>query len=195
MTTHKFKLHHNGVVLIGCMFQDLDRNIIFKQNLNLFSRIEKKKNSRIIDRHGRINIIKYHAKPVCAHFNAAKRQNPGDNNPARIHIHSINSKLLRFQFSSLTQRSLSSRRQEESTYKTILLNENEKLKRSRILTRESGEREMEENASNPVVEVSGEGKGESIEGKDGPPVDDCCPICFGDFTIPCKANCGHWYCG
>ncbi|XP_006423068.2 armadillo repeat-containing protein 6 [Citrus clementina] len=53
---------------------------------------------------------------------------------------------------------------------------------------------MEENASNPVVEVSGEGKGESIEGKDGPPVDDCCPICFGDFTIPCKANCGHWYC-
>lgn len=62
------------------------------------------------------------------------------------------------------------------------------------MTRESGEREMEENASNPVVEVSGEGKGESIEGKDGPPVDDCCPICFGDFTIPCKANCGHWYC-
>lgn len=54
---------------------------------------------------------------------------------------------------------------------------------------------MEENASNPVVEASGEGKGESIEGKDGPPVDDCCPICFGDFAIPCKANCGHWYCG
>lgn len=29
----------------------------------------------------------------------------------------------------------------------------------------------------------------------GPPVDDCCPICFGSFTVPCKANCGHWFCG
>uniref|UniRef100_A0A2P2K0S0 Uncharacterized protein MANES_15G143000 n=1 Tax=Rhizophora mucronata TaxID=61149 RepID=A0A2P2K0S0_RHIMU len=29
----------------------------------------------------------------------------------------------------------------------------------------------------------------------GPPLDDCCPICFGTFTVPCKANCGHWYCG
>ncbi|CAI0557019.1 unnamed protein product [Linum tenue] len=29
----------------------------------------------------------------------------------------------------------------------------------------------------------------------GPPVDDCCPICFGDFSVACKANCGHWYCG
>ncbi|CAN1278423.1 E3 ubiquitin-protein ligase RNF170 [Linum perenne] len=28
-----------------------------------------------------------------------------------------------------------------------------------------------------------------------PPVDDCCPICFGEFSVACKANCGHWYCG
>lgn len=28
-----------------------------------------------------------------------------------------------------------------------------------------------------------------------PPGDDCCPICFGDFSIPCKTNCGHWFCG
>lgn len=28
-----------------------------------------------------------------------------------------------------------------------------------------------------------------------PPDDDVCPICFGDFTIPCKTVCGHWYCG
>ncbi|CAN4108118.1 unnamed protein product [Withania somnifera] len=27
-----------------------------------------------------------------------------------------------------------------------------------------------------------------------PPEDDCCPICFGDFTIPCKTNCCHWFC-
>ncbi|XP_059653527.1 uncharacterized protein LOC132300465 isoform X2 [Cornus florida] len=30
---------------------------------------------------------------------------------------------------------------------------------------------------------------------DTPPADDCCPICFGSFTIACKTNCGHWYCG
>ncbi|CAN0927808.1 E3 ubiquitin-protein ligase RNF170 [Linum grandiflorum] len=31
-----------------------------------------------------------------------------------------------------------------------------------------------------------------------PPDDDCCPICFGEFSVTavaCKANCGHWYCG
>ncbi|KAB2047376.1 hypothetical protein ERO13_A13G038000v2 [Gossypium hirsutum] len=28
-----------------------------------------------------------------------------------------------------------------------------------------------------------------------PPDDDCCPICFGSFTVPCRSNCGHWYCG
>ncbi|KAK8568148.1 hypothetical protein V6N12_006709 [Hibiscus sabdariffa] len=24
-----------------------------------------------------------------------------------------------------------------------------------------------------------------------PPDDDCCPICFGSFTVPCRSNCGH----
>ncbi|CAN0927803.1 E3 ubiquitin-protein ligase RNF170, partial [Linum grandiflorum] len=28
-----------------------------------------------------------------------------------------------------------------------------------------------------------------------PPVDDCCPICFSEFAVACRANCGHWYCG
>ncbi|CAN1133526.1 Nicotinamide/nicotinic acid mononucleotide adenylyltransferase [Linum perenne] len=28
-----------------------------------------------------------------------------------------------------------------------------------------------------------------------PPIDDCCPICFSEFVVACKANCGHWYCG
>ncbi|KAH7846563.1 hypothetical protein Vadar_015477 [Vaccinium darrowii] len=31
-------------------------------------------------------------------------------------------------------------------------------------------------------------------GKEIPPNDDVCPICFGDYTIPCKTNCGHWFC-
>ncbi|KAK4848627.1 hypothetical protein QYF36_015283 [Acer negundo] len=39
-----------------------------------------------------------------------------------------------------------------------------------------------------------EGKGDTVKDNDAPPVDDCCPICFGDFTVPCKADCGHWYC-
>lgn len=32
-------------------------------------------------------------------------------------------------------------------------------------------------------------------GKDTPPDDDICPICFEDFKIPCQTNCGHWFCG
>ncbi|XP_071729840.1 uncharacterized protein [Rutidosis leptorrhynchoides] len=31
--------------------------------------------------------------------------------------------------------------------------------------------------------------------QDMPPDDDCCPICFDNFTIACcKTNCGHWFC-
>ncbi|CAI9765319.1 unnamed protein product [Fraxinus pennsylvanica] len=28
-----------------------------------------------------------------------------------------------------------------------------------------------------------------------PPTDDVCPICFGNFNVPCRGPCGHWYCG
>ncbi|KAH7846990.1 hypothetical protein Vadar_020515 [Vaccinium darrowii] len=31
-------------------------------------------------------------------------------------------------------------------------------------------------------------------GKDKPPNDDICPICFGNYNIACKTNCGHWFC-
>ncbi|CAI0557018.1 unnamed protein product [Linum tenue] len=41
----------------------------------------------------------------------------------------------------------------------------------------------------------GGGGGRTAASAAGPPVDDCCPICFGDFSVACKANCGHWYCG
>ncbi|KAH7845304.1 hypothetical protein Vadar_000471 [Vaccinium darrowii] len=29
-------------------------------------------------------------------------------------------------------------------------------------------------------------------GKDKPPNDDICPICFGNYDIACQTNCGHW---
>ncbi|XP_010530880.1 PREDICTED: E3 ubiquitin-protein ligase RNF170 isoform X2 [Tarenaya hassleriana] len=38
-------------------------------------------------------------------------------------------------------------------------------------------------------------RGDGRRENETPPDDDCCPICFGSFTIPCRANCGHWYCG
>lgn len=30
---------------------------------------------------------------------------------------------------------------------------------------------------------------------DRPPEGDCCPICSNEFHVPCRNNCGHWFCG
>ncbi|RDX97785.1 E3 ubiquitin-protein ligase RNF170 [Mucuna pruriens] len=29
----------------------------------------------------------------------------------------------------------------------------------------------------------------------GPPANDLCSVCHGNFDIPCQANCSHWFCG
>ncbi|XP_060192702.1 uncharacterized protein LOC132622172 isoform X1 [Lycium barbarum] len=39
-----------------------------------------------------------------------------------------------------------------------------------------------------------EEKGKNRNQSEKPGEDDQCPICFGDFTIPCRTNCGHWFC-
>ncbi|KAK8485186.1 hypothetical protein V6N12_005761 [Hibiscus sabdariffa] len=36
-----------------------------------------------------------------------------------------------------------------------------------------------------------EGFGGNRRLSESPPDDDCCPICFGPFTVPCRSNCGH----
>lgn len=41
---------------------------------------------------------------------------------------------------------------------------------------------------------SGEGESKRASMEE-PPTDDVCPICFCDFDVPCRAPCGHWYCG
>ncbi|KAL9269360.1 E3 ubiquitin-protein ligase RNF170-like protein [Drosera capensis] len=30
---------------------------------------------------------------------------------------------------------------------------------------------------------------------DGPPEGEVCSICHSEFTVPCQANCSHWFCG
>ncbi|KAK7259910.1 hypothetical protein RIF29_25525 [Crotalaria pallida] len=30
---------------------------------------------------------------------------------------------------------------------------------------------------------------------EGPPVNDLCSVCHGNFHTPCQANCSHWFCG
>ena len=30
---------------------------------------------------------------------------------------------------------------------------------------------------------------------DSPPDNDCCSVCHDSFTLPCQANCAHWFCG
>ncbi|KAJ0976913.1 hypothetical protein J5N97_012387 [Dioscorea zingiberensis] len=30
---------------------------------------------------------------------------------------------------------------------------------------------------------------------DSPPANDCCSVCHDDFSLPCQANCSHWFCG
>ncbi|XP_024005250.1 E3 ubiquitin-protein ligase RNF170 isoform X2 [Eutrema salsugineum] len=43
--------------------------------------------------------------------------------------------------------------------------------------------------------IETDNRGERKTESETPPEDDCCPICFSSFTVPCRGNCGHWYCG
>ncbi|KAA8545509.1 hypothetical protein F0562_020293 [Nyssa sinensis] len=56
-------------------------------------------------------------------------------------------------------------------------------------TEETSERERDLDSNPKRFPVE-----ESERGIESPPVDDCCPICFDTFTVPCRAPCGHWYC-
>lgn len=45
------------------------------------------------------------------------------------------------------------------------------------------------------MKIETDNRGERKTESETPPEDDCCPICFSSFTVPCRGNCGHWYCG
>ncbi|KAH0733395.1 hypothetical protein KY289_004583 [Solanum tuberosum] len=53
-------------------------------------------------------------------------------------------------------------------------------------------RELDGASSKSLVVVEAEN---AFLRTDKPPTDDCCPICFGNFVVPCRGPCGHWYCG
>lgn len=38
-------------------------------------------------------------------------------------------------------------------------------------------------------------EGERTQRREGPPTNDLCSVCHGNFQIPCQANCSHWFCG
>lgn len=43
--------------------------------------------------------------------------------------------------------------------------------------------------------AAGSTKDSIVKATETPPDDDVCPICFGDFTLACRSDCGHWFCG
>ncbi|KAL2477550.1 RING/U-box superfamily protein [Forsythia ovata] len=57
-----------------------------------------------------------------------------------------------------------------------------------IETQVEKEISKEEENENQIAE-------DGIGKEDGFSIDEVCPICFDRFTIPCRTNCGHWYCG
>lgn len=60
--------------------------------------------------------------------------------------------------------------------------------RARIL---GGREESAEGVSSSQAGIRG-GVGFAM---DGPPDNDLCSVCHDGFTLPCQANCSHWFCG
>nr|XP_043627222.1 uncharacterized protein LOC122598801 isoform X2 [Erigeron canadensis] len=56
---------------------------------------------------------------------------------------------------------------------------------------EKAEVDIDKSAVASLVVVS---KDREKDGGETPPDDDCCPICFENFNVASKTNCGHWFC-
>jgi len=47
----------------------------------------------------------------------------------------------------------------------------------------------------PPLEPTTSGSSSFAAHMDSPPDNDCCSVCHDSFTLPCQANCAHWFCG
>lgn len=45
------------------------------------------------------------------------------------------------------------------------------------------------------AQTDGAWEARESDGVLSPPDGEICSVCHDDFTLPCQANCGHWFCG
>ncbi|KAF3628986.1 putative E3 ubiquitin-protein ligase-like isoform X3 [Capsicum annuum] len=130
-----------------------------------------------------------------------RRQNPNPNHTASSAMLSDLAPAAGASSSSSSSAVINSDEEEEMEYES-LEDEDEEDKVSeeeeqegnweQVAEDEEERRELDEASSKSLVVVETEN---AFLRTEKPPTDDICPICFGNFVVPCRGPCGHWYCG